>query len=215
MVHIGTREIEAAYNNYYKQAVRVLDKFSDQLKKQETQKIKSTIMQVKREILSLFQVICYETFQSVFYDCYGKNYDINSLNKSLMFFIDDNLRPHVSYDIKMFNIKKDFNEDKRKFNQNANIEGSFGRLMDFEALDAIEDMNFYGLSLEEDSPYDWAIDKTSEVEDAKVFKRGKLMVEPKEAYREAQALSMEKFLLEYEKILKPSFKKRYPSLKFI
>ena len=215
MVHVGTREIEAAYNNYYKQAVRILDKISNELKNQELKKITTTIMSVKREILSLFQVVCYETFQSVFYDCYGKNYDVNSLNKSLIFFIDDNLRPHVSYDIKMFNIKKDFNEDKRKFNQNANIEGSFGRLMDFEVLDAIEDMDFYGLSLQEDSPYDWAVDGTSEVEDAKVFKWGKLVVEPKEAYREAQALSIERFLLEYEKTLKPSLKKRYPALKLI
>lgn len=215
MDYVGIKDIESTYNNYSKQAEIILSKVVKQLKDEKIKEIKTTFVSVKREILSFFQMICYEEFQRVFYNHYGKNYDVNSLNKSLMFFVDDDLRPHVLYDPKNFIIKEDFNKNKKSFNQNANIEGSFGRLMEFDALESIEEMGFYGLSLQEDSPYDWAVDGVAEIEDARVFNRGRLVVEPKEAYREAEASSIKKFFLEYEKTLKPSLKKRYPSLKLI
>ena len=212
MTYVGTKEIDAAINNYQKQVERIFDGVCNKLKKEKQDEIRIAIYTIKKEILSLFQIVCYQEFQAVFYKNYGKNYDVNSLNKSLSFYVDNNLYPHVSYDVSQFVIKTDFNKDKRQFNQNANIEGSFDRLMDFDILSSAEEMDFYGLSIQEDSPYEWAVDGMSEIEDAQVFKRGKVTIEPKYAYKEAEAQAMEKFTHEYECVLLPKFKSKYPSL---
>jgi hypothetical protein len=49
------------------------------------------INSIKNEIMGVFQVVAYEEFQKVFYEHYGNNYDVNSLNKSLSFYLDKNL----------------------------------------------------------------------------------------------------------------------------
>lgn len=195
--------------------------------KQEIEALKRTLAQkvdqhlsyslplIKKDIMGFFQVIAYQEFQEVFYRHYGRNYDVNSLNKSLSFYIDDNLQPHITYNVTNFYIKSDFDNDKRNFNQNANIEGSFDRLMDFEYLDAIEDLDFFGLSIGEDSPYEWATEDVSEIDNRNVFRRTQMkkIFNPKEIYEEAKAKTMESFRMQYTTILKPKLIKKY-SIKF-
>jgi hypothetical protein len=55
------------------------------------QQIPNIINSVKNEIMGFFQVVAYQEFQLIFYKHYGHNYDVNSLNKSLSFYIDDKL----------------------------------------------------------------------------------------------------------------------------
>jgi len=62
---------------------------------------------------------------------------VNSLNNSLRFYIDNNLHPYVDYDVSKLIITGIFKNNPRNFNQNARIEGSFGRLMEIDELDAI------------------------------------------------------------------------------
>ena len=141
---------------------------------------------------------------------YGKNYDVNSLNRSLRFTIDDTLRPSLSYEAKDFTLKSDFDKEKRAFNQNARIEGSFNRLMDFNELDAMEEMEFYGLDFDMDNPYDYAVEEMDNIDDdIQVFRRSKIIEEPKEVYKEAETATMSNFLVQYEKVLKPLFYKKY------
>jgi hypothetical protein len=65
--------------------------------------------------------------------------------------------------------------------------------MDFEALYAVEELDFYGLSIGEDSPYEWATDEKTEISDKKVFKNKKKLFSPDEIYREAEANTMRAF----------------------
>jgi hypothetical protein len=51
-----------------------------------------------------------------FYKNYGKNYDVNSLNNSLSFYIDNNLHPYVNYDASKLTITGVFKKNPREFN---------------------------------------------------------------------------------------------------
>lgn len=209
--HVGTAQVENDKKNYEKKAQQALDVVKKNLQEKIKQQVPEMMRQIKNELMGFFQVVAYWEFQLVFHKHYGKNYDVNSLNKSLRFYMDDNLCPHVKYDAKSFYIKTDFDVDRRSFNQNANIEGSFDRLMDFESLDAVEEMNFFGLSIGEDSPYDWATSDASVVSNRKVFSRthkSKLR-NPKEVYEEAEANTMQAFWSNYERILKPRIISKY------
>ena len=87
--------------------------------------------------------------------------------------------------------------------------------MDINYLEAVEELDFFGLSIGEDSPYSWATDDVSEVSNRRVFNRNhkKKIFNPKEIYEEAIAQTMEVFWNQYESILKPKLLNKY-GLKF-
>lgn len=209
MVYTGTKDSANAIKNYEQLLKRKLQPKVDAINKQLRQDMPKIIREMKNEILGVFQVVAYKEFQLTFYKYYGNNYDVNILNKSLSFSIDDKLQPHLTYEIKDFYMDTDFPNDKKAFNQNANIEGSFGRLMDFEVLDAIEDLDFYGLSLSEDSPYDWAVDEITQPEKRNIFRKKRKIFNPSEIYQEAYANTMAQFDIQYQKIILPKIKKKF------
>ena len=205
----GIQELDNASRNLKQSLYHITDTLSKEVQQQVHTITANVIQSIKNEMLGSFQAICYEEFQKVFYKYYGNNYDINSLNNSLSFYIDDNLRPYLSYIKKDFTIAPHFIENKRTFNQNARIEGSFGRLMDFDELEAMEEMDFYGLSFATDDPYDYATEEMEPPEDYRVFKNKKILLNPDEVYKKAENAALMAFKIEYEKYLKPYFRKKY------
>lgn len=209
MVYTGTKDSDNTIKNYQQLLKRKLEPKVDAINKQLRQDIPKIIMEAKNEILGVFQIVAYEQFQLTFYKYYGNNYDVNMLNKSLSFSIDDRLQPHLTYEIKDFYLDTDFSNDKKAFNQNANIEGSFGRLMEFDVLDAMEDIDFFGLSLQEDSPYDWVSEEESEPSNREIFKKKRKIFNPSEIYKEAYANTMEEFDIQYQKMVLPKINKKF------
>lgn len=211
MEYVGTSQIENTKRNYEKKLQQQFNIILKKNKEKLNQQIPNIVNSIKNEIMGFFQVVAYQEFQLIFYKHYGHNYDENSLNKSLSFYIDDRLQPHVTYDVKNFYIKSDFDADRKSFNQNVNVEGTFDRLMEFNALDAVEELEFFGLSIGEDSPYSWATDDISEISDKKVFSRNhkNKIFNPKEIYEEAVAKTMEVFWSQYETFLRPKLLRKY------
>lgn len=209
MVYTGTRDSENTIKNYQQILKRKLEPKVRAINKQLRQDMPKIIMEAKNEILGVFQIVAYEQFQRTFYKYYGNNYDVNMLNNSLSFSIDDRLQPHLTYTVKDFYVDTDFSEDKRAFNQNANIEGSFGRLMEFDVLDAMEDIDFFGLSIYEDSPYDWVAEEETEPSKRDIFRKKRKIFNPSEIYKEAYANTMEEFDVRYQTMLLPKINKKF------
>lgn len=209
MVYTGTKDSTNTIKNYEQLLKRKIQPKVDAINKQLRQDVPKIIREMKNEILGVFQVVAYKEFQLTFYKYYGNNYDVNILNKSLSFSIDDKLQPHLTYETKDFYLDTDFSNDKRAFNQNASVEGSFGRLMEFEILDAVEDIDFFGLSLQEDSPYDWVAEHETEPKNRDIFKKKRKIFNPSEIYQEAYANTMVQFDIQYQKILLPKINKKF------
>ena len=209
MVYTGTKDSANTIKNYQQLLKRNLEPKVDAINRQIRQDMPKIIGEIKNEILGVFQVVAYKEFQLTFYKYYGNNYDVNMLNKSLSFSIDDRLQPHLTYNTKDFYLDTDFSNDKKAFNQNANIEGSFGRLMEFEILDAVEDIDFFGLSLQEDSPYDWVAESETEPTNRNVFRKKRKIFNPSEIYQEAYANTMEEFDAQYKVMILPKLRKKF------
>lgn len=209
MPFTGIAELDNARRNMITKINNAFDNMVRLINQQVRRDMNVTMYKMKSEILGVFQATAYEQFQLVFYKYYGKNYNVNAVNNSLSFYIDEKLYPHLSYKVENFIIEKDFAADERTFNQNARIEGSFDRLMDYEELEAMEDIDFFGLSFAENNPYDYATEDVAELDDYRVFQNRKILVEPKQIYQEAETATLEKFHYQFEKILKPAFAKKY------
>lgn len=209
MVYTGTKDSDNTIKNYQQLLKRKLAPKVDAINKQLRQDISKIMMEAKIEILGVFQIVAYKEFQLTFYKYYGNNYDVNMLNKSLSFSIDDRLQPHLTYKTKDFYLDTDFSNDKKAFNQNANIEGSFGRLMEFEVLDAMEDIEFFGLSLQEDSPHDWVVEDETEPRNRDIFRKKRKIFNPSEIYQEAYANTMAEFDAQYHTMILPKLIKKF------
>lgn len=170
------------------------------------------IMKIKSEILGSFKVIVYSTFQKVFYEEYGNNFDVNALNNSIVCMIDDNLRPYLSYEVIDFNSSDNYNKDKRAFNQNAKIDGSFRNFMNIDEINSVDEADYFGMNVEEiNSPYEYAQTETTMAELAKkkVFSGNSYRRPPKEVYQEAEIQAYQDFFEQYDKKIKPHIKTYY------
>jgi len=208
--YIGTNELK----NKEAQLRRQLEAIKANIQAQIAKAVKPVVMNnykmAQQLILAEYKALAFVTFQEEFQKAYGSgNYVPESLNGSLRFDIN-NLSPYLSYDISKFIVKYDYKQDIRAFNQNANIEGSFGRNMDFEEIDAIEEANFYGLQFDtSESPYEYAENENgSASDDVQVFSGRDIIKPPKYTYLNAQNKLQEKWLVQYP-ILKSLIKKKY------
>ncbi len=127
---------------------------------------------------------------------------------SLYFYIDNDLRPHLSYDVSKFVYRVDENELRHSFNQNLARENEFDRRMDFISTEAEEDNLFYGTSLDEVDLMDYA-DEEIYQEDTNVFSVRKNVIMPKDTYIEASTETMAKFAIWFKTKLQPQFKIKY------
>lgn len=208
MKYTGYKELDSALSNFRKQAQFICDNILSKLRMDLQAKTPAILKNIQTEILGSYKKIAYQEFQETFYEKYGKNYDVNSLNNSLSFYIDNNLRPHLNYDISKLIITGVFKDNPRDFNQNARIEGSFGRLMDFNEIKAIQGV-FSESDIVLSNPYDEAIKTHSCVEDRDVFKNRTVIHEPKQVYKEAE-IKVEKIFIEYyNSELRNTIRKKY------
>lgn len=201
--YVGTKDSYNTIKKHQKLLEKNLKPRIEALNKKIVQEVPRIVQETKQEILGLFQMVAYKEFQSTFYKYYGNNYDVNMVNNSLSFSIDDKLQPRLTYKIKDFYIDTDFASDKKAFNQNANIEGSFGRLMEFDVLDTVEEMDFCGTSIQEDSPYQWVSETQTGPTLKQVFSKKRKIFDPSEIYQEAYANTMQEFDIQYNMVILP------------
>ena len=209
MEYSGTKELDAlnnSLNNSIKHAANYsIDQITHAIQKDFTKKI----YEISDFIMGEYKKVAYITFQKVFFENYGKNYDVNSLNNSLNFSIDSNLIPSVSYDKYVFRIDGNLYNDKRAFNQNARNQGSFANLIEADEIEALEEIEEFGISEYLDNPYDYATEEMELIEDRKVFKPKKLIKEVSEVYKEAEVETKKEFLKKYKYVIKPYIRSKY------
>lgn len=200
MEFTGITAIDEANRVLEQKMNQMVDSFMARVSTQITQQFEKRRQQMYMEAITSYKIIVYNTFQECFYKRYGNNYDINSLNNSITIKVDpNNLRPYLSYDISKLQIKYDFDKDAREFNQNANIEGSYQRLLDATELEAMDEIDFYAISEEEySSPYEYAEMEMEEPENYKIFHGQRKIYQPAEVYKEALATANERLLAQYK-----------------
>ena len=203
MKYTGYNELDSTLKNLKTKMAHICDSAILKLRQELNSNTPKIIKSISAEILGSYKMIVYQEFQLVFYKNYGRNYDVNSLNNSLRFYIDNNLHPYVDYDVSKLIITGIFKNNPRNFNQNARIEGSFGRLMEIDELDAIQEIEFEGDNFYLDNPYDWATEEAGQIEDRKVFRHKTVIHEPKQVYKEAEAQANEVFFGYFNGVLRP------------
>lgn len=198
-------------------------------KKQLEQQLKSiedtSIKQLKQALLPVYKknlhqayvlfyaeykALAYTTFQEVFQQEYGKgNYIPESLNKAISV-VEDGFTPSLRYNMSLFKVRPYFVTEKEAFNHNTRDESSFIRNMEFEAIDALEEASFFGLSFSGmDSPYEFAEEQNgySWDEDIKVFQDKNVVIEPKEIFQKAENIFHERWILRIPQLAETIYKK--------
>ena len=215
MDYSSIQELNNLQKQYEQEVDNILSSFSSKLAKslqyvtqKELEKQQQNHEKMKQECLNDFREIGYKTFREVFDNRYQNRYSIDALMNSIHFYIDDDLRPHLSYDVSKFVYRVDENELKHSFNQNLARENEFDRRMDFLATAAEDDNDFYGTSLDEVDLMDYADNEIYE-EDSKVFKVRQNIITPQDTYTEASTETMAKYALWFKTKLQPQFKIKY------
>lgn len=193
----------------------ILNNFASKLSKslqyateKELQKQELNHQKMKQEALEDFRDIGYRTFKEIFDNRYENRYSVDSLMNSLYFYIDDDLRPHLSYDVSKFMFRVDENELRHSFNQNLTRENEFDRRMDFLESEASEDNLFYGNNLDDIDLMDYAGDEIF-AEDKQVFAVKKNMITPNDTYIEAATETLAKYAVWFKTKLQPQFRMKY------
>lgn len=170
------------------------------------------IIKAKQEIFGSFQVIVSTEMQKFFLQTYGPNYDVNSLNSSLTFFMRNDLRPDFSYDKSKFVFNSTLKKNIRAFNQNARQETKFSEFIDEHDFNSVEEEDLYY----SDNPFDGAFNAIyNSIEDRDVFSpRNKSLRQGafsslEETYEKAKTAALEKFGAYYLNVLKPNISSKY------
>lgn len=215
MEYSSIQELNNLQKQYDKQIDSILNNFAAKLSKslqyateKELQKQALNHQKMKQEALKDFREIGYKTFREIFDNRYENRYSVDSLMNSLYFYIDDDLRPHLSYDVSKFMFRVDENELRHSFNQNLARENEFDRRMDFLESEASEDNAFYGNNFDDIDLMDYAGDEVF-AEDKQVFSVKKNIITPNDTYIEASTETLAKYAAWFETKLKPQFKMKY------
>ena len=215
MDYSSIQELSNLEKQYEREVDNILSSFSSKLAKslqymtqKELEKQQRDHEKMRQECLNDFREIGYKTFKEVFDNRYQNRYSVDALMSSLYFYIDNDLRPHLSYDVSKFVYRVDENELRHSFNQNLARENEFDRRMDFISTEAEEDNLFYGTSLDEVDLMDYA-DEEIYQEDTNVFSVRKNVIMPKDTYIEASTETMAKFAIWFKTKLQPQFKIKY------
>ena len=189
MDYVGTQELINLQKQHEKEVNNIVDSFNDRLGKAVKYRIDKELQQqaqdkekMRQEALADFREIGYKTFKEIFDNRYGKRYSVDSLMSSLDFYIDDDLRPHLLYDVSKFMFREDENELRHSFNQNLARENEFDRRMDFITTEAEEDNLFYGNNLDDIDLLDYASEEVSLEDEKSVFARKKGIITPRDTY---------------------------------
>lgn len=216
MEYSSVQELNNLQRQYEQQINGILDDFSKKLSQslkylteKELEKQQLNHEKMKQEALADFRDIGYKTFKEIFDNRYENRYSVDSLMNSIYFYIDDDLRPHLSYDVSKFVFRVDENELKHSFNKNLARENEFDRRMDFIATEASEDNIFYGNNLDDIDLMDYGAEEITFQEDKNVFSTPKSIITPKDTYIEASAETLAKYSLWFKTKLQPQFKMKY------
>lgn len=200
-----------------KQIERIIQKKVNDEVKKIVDKIKSELpiklQAIRHEIYGNFQIIASTEVLKVFLETYGSNFDVGSLQNSLIFSITNDLRPMLSYNKAVFQFNSSFKNNIRKFNQNARRDTNFKNNMDNYEFDTIEEEDtFY-----EDNAWDeaWNDLDSNLISDNEVFNPHNKMLQQggytnlDETYQKAINNALQAFYNRYNSYIKPMLVKKY------
>lgn len=200
-----------------KQIERIIQKKVNDEVKKIVDKIKSELpiklQALRHEIYGNFQIIASTEVLKVFLETYGSNFDVGSLQNSLIFSITNDLRPMLSYNKAVFQFNSSFKNNIRKFNQNARRDTNFKNNMDNYEFDTIEEEDtFY-----EDNAWDeaWNDLDSNLISDNEVFNPHNKMLQQggytnlDETYQKAINNALQAFYNRYNSYIKPMLVKKY------
>lgn len=197
--------------NLNKQLKQRIDKEIDKLVNEIKQQIPQKLQMVKQEIYGSFQLVVSTEMQKYFLQTYGPNYDVVSLNESLIYFMGNDLRPDFSYNKNRFVFNSTLKNNEREFNQNARKT----RYQDFIAepdFQTIEHEDIYY----DDNPLDSAFDAVyNSVDDRDVFNPHNKPLRQggysslEETYEKARIEALSVFNNYYIKNVKPNILRKY------
>lgn len=195
-----------------KQIRSAIDKEVDKIVSQIKKELPYKLTQIKQEIFGSFQVVISTEVQKVFLETYGPNYDVNSLNNSLTYFIGNDLRPDFSYDKNQFVFNSTMKKNERKFNQNARQQTKFSEFMNTPDFESVEQEDLYW----DDNPFDSAFNSIyNSIDDEVVFSPHNKMTRQGgfsslvQTYEKARTAGLQAFENYYTTILKPRILKKY------
>ena len=168
---------------------------------------------VKKEIFANFQMIGSTEVLKVFLETYGSNFDVGSLQSSLIFSITNDLRPMLSYNKAAFQFNSSLKKNIRSFNKNAQKDTNFSETMGQEEFDTIEDEDMFY----EDNAWDeaWNDVEANLINDDEIFSpHNKLLQQGgysnlDETYQKAVNSALRAFYDRYNSYIKPMLIKKY------
>ena len=205
MVYTGISQLDEATRQFENKIKRISDSTSNEISKIITKQYSDIYQMAKLEILGKYKEIAYKVFQETFLEKYGRNFDVNSLNRSLSFSIDNNLCPHLSYNVNEFQYSGLYKKDKKRFNQNANID-NFVSLLDSDEIEVLGEVNLFDMELENEDPFSLAEEEQTVKSDKQIFARKEILNEPKEVYKEALSNTEKIFSEQIQRIKNDLFK---------
>lgn len=194
----------------------VQKKVNDEVKKivdKVKAQLPAKLVAIKQEIFANFQMIASTEVLKVFLETYGSNFDVGSLQSSLIFSITNDLRPMLSYNKAIFQFNSSLKKNIRSFNKNARKDTNFSETMGQEEFDTIEDEDMFY----EDNAWDevWNDVETNLTNDDEVFSPHNKMLQQggysnlDETYQKAVNSALRAFYDRYNTYIKPTLIKKY------
>lgn len=197
-----------------KQVQKALDKEIEKILKEIKVQTPQKLGQVKSEILGAYQVIATTVVHKVFLETYGQNYNVASLNDSLILGLGNDLRPIFSYNKDIFKFDATLKKDERAFNQNARQYASFRNTLEDPEFYTQEEEDAY---IADSNPFDEALDDITEENtmDYNIFSSHNKQNQQggyaslSETFEKAKAEALNEFEKEYVINIKPRILKKY------
>lgn len=188
----------------------------NKLTKEVTQQAQINLIKAQHELTGYMKTIVLTTFNQVFLETYGYNFNSESLNNSIecvIRIVGGELHPDIICNKNLFQMDYSIQRDTRDFNDNVTKE-NFDRLLDMVELDIMEED---GELTEYESPYDIAIDEigVNHLDNDKIFspinksQRQGGFKSIDATYNKAKIQALQNFLAEYNRYLKPKLAKEY------
>lgn len=205
MPYTGTGELQASFEKE-QQKIKVDQAITKEKVVQNKQKEVKEIQKQKQELAN---VIAEAEFTKVFKSYYGDAYDENAINKTLKVNMDSGFSPQVVYTVKTFNVKNDFLNSRKSFNQNTNIKEILGSQQDFTSLNSISNIRINNIENPGDLKESVLADIFNDNRELYAFEKKQSIVEPKYVYKEAETLFLQEYNKQYKKTLEPRIKAKY------
>lgn len=179
------------------------------LKQKEKEKNKSDIDNIKKQKKELANLVADSEFTKVFKSYYGEAYNEKSITKLIKVGLDSNLSPTISYEAKSFNVKNDFLNNRKSFNQNSNIKEILGNQQDFTSLNNMNNIRINNIENPGDLKQSVLADIFDDDRELYAFERKTRILEPGQVYKEAETIFMQEYNKQYKKVLEPKIKAKY------